>query len=51
MGPEWAATDKIVRHSGQLVLHEYIRQCPIMLKDAMKFIESDELHLKQAYRK
>ena len=22
-----------------------------MLKDAMKFIESDELHLKQAYRK
>ena len=51
MGPEWAALDKVVRHSGQLVLHEFIRKCPIILKDALRFIESDELQLKQTYRK
>ena len=49
MGPEWAALDKVVRHSGQLVVHEFIRKCPIILKDALKFIESDELQLKQKY--
>ena len=51
MGPEWAALDKVIRHSGQLVVHEFIRKCPIILKDALKFIESDELQLKQKYRK
>ena len=53
MGPEWAAMDLVIRHSGQLALHEYIRHSisPIMLKDAIKLIESDELHLKQKYRK
>ena len=51
MGPEWFATYKIVRHSGQLLLHEFIRIGPIMLKDAKEFIASDEVYLKQAYRK
>jgi len=51
MGPEWAALDKVIRDSGQLVLHEFIRKCPIILKDAVRFIESDEIYLKQAYRK
>ena len=51
MGPEWAALDKVIRHSGQLVLHEFIRKCPIILKDAVRFIGSDEAYLKQAYRK
>ena len=51
MGPEWAALDKVVRHSGQLVVHEFIRKCPIILKDSLKFIESDEVQLKQTYRK
>ena len=51
MGPEWAALDKVMRHSGQMVLHECIRKCPIILKDAVRFIGSDEVYLKQAYRK
>ena len=51
LGPEWAAMDKVLRHSAQLSLHEFLRKCPIMLKDAMKFIENDEVYLKQAYRK
>ena len=51
MGPEWFATYQIVRHSGQLLLHEFIRHGPIMLKDAKEFIASDEVYLKQAYRK
>ena len=51
MGPEFAAMDKVIRYSAQLYIHEFIRQCPIMLKDAIKFIQSDELYLLQTYKK
>ena len=51
MGPEWFALYKIVRHSVQLLLHEFLRHGPLMLKDAKEFIASDEVYLKQAYRK
>ena len=51
MGPEWFSLYKIVRHSGQLLLHEFLRHGPLMLKDAKEFIASDEVYLKQAYRK
>ena len=51
LGPEWAAMDKVLRHSAELLLHEFLRKCPIMLKDALKFIENDEVFLKQTYKK
>ena len=52
MGPEWAAMDKVLGHLSELYIHILIRRLPILLKNAIQFIENaDEQHLLQTYRK
>ena len=42
---------KVLLHSAELYVHEFIRKCPVILKDAINFIDSDELYLRQTYKK
>ena len=52
MGPEWAAMDKVLGHLSELYIHIFTRRLPILLKNAIKFIENaDEQYLHQTYRK
>jgi len=52
MGPEWAAMDKVLGHLSEQYMHIFIRRLPILLKNAIQFIENaDEQYLLQTYRK
>ena len=42
---------KVLLHSAELYVHRFIRKCPVILKDAINFIDSDELYLRQTYKK
>ena len=38
---------EVTQYSSERYLHKFIRRCPILLKHAIKYIESDELYLRQ----
>ena len=51
MGPEFAAMHKAMSYSGEIYVHKFIKQGPILLKNAIQLIERDELYLRQMYKK
>ena len=51
MGPEFAAMDKVMRHSSDIYIHEFTLKNSLLLKNAIQDIEkSDEKYLLQKYR-
>ena len=51
MGPEFAAMDKVMRHSSGIYIHEFTLKNSLLLKNAIQDIEkSDKKYLLQKYR-
>ena len=51
MGPEFAAMDKVMRHSSDLYINQFTLKNSLLLKNAIQDIEkSDKKYLLQKYR-